>query len=209
MISDNPISFSTNNGKIAKADIDSALQKLIEGNKRYLNGKSIHPNQTESHRSEIANNPRPFAIILSCSDSRVPPEIIFDRGIGDLFVVRNAGNILNDEVLGSIEYAVDFFGIKLIVVMGHSRCGAVSAAVQGGEFPGHIKRLVESIMPAVEKAKCKNGDIVQNAVNENIIDVVEKLKFSEPILKQLVNLGKINFVGACYDMDNGNVTFRY
>ena len=199
--------FFAKKDKIAKTNIDSALQKLVEGNKRYSSGESIYPNQTAEYRINVAKKPRPFAVILSCSDSRVPPEIIFDLGIGDLFVIRNAGNIINNEALGSIEYAVQYFGVKLIVVMGHRSCGAVSAAVQGGEFPGHIKYLLEAIKPAVEKAKRKNGDVVQNSVNENIVKVVEKLNFSEPILKQLVNLGKINIIGACYDMDNGSVTF--
>jgi len=205
MKSDNIAPFFTKKVKNADFNKNSALQNLIEGNKRYLTGKSIHPNQTAEYRIDIAKDPHPFAIILSCSDSRVPPEIIFDQGIGDLFVVRNAGNILNNEVLGSIEYAVEFFGVKLIVVMGHSSCGAVSAAVQGGEFGGHINFLVDAIQPAVEKAKFKNGDVVENSVNENIISVVEKLKFSEPILMHLVQRGDLNIIGAYYEMISGNV----
>jgi carbonic anhydrase len=186
---------------------DSALHKLIEGNKRYIAGEFIHPNQTAERRTEVANSQLPFAVILSCSDSRVPPEIIFDQGIGDLFVIRVAGNVLNDEILGSIEYAVEHLGAQLVVVLGHERCGAVSAAIKGGEIPGHIKSLVDSIMPAVERAKSESGDLLENAVNENVAMVVEKLKSSEPILEHLVTHGDLKIIGARYDLDDGKVAF--
>lgn len=186
---------------------DSALQKLADGNKRYTAGEVIHPNQTAQRRTEVAGTQHPFAVILSCSDSRVPPEIIFDAGLGDLFVIRVAGNVVNDEIIGSIEYAVEHLGVHLIVVMGHERCGAVSAAVQGGEAPGHIKSLVEAIRPAVEKAKSESGDLVDNAVKDNIAMTVEKLKSSEPILEHLVQRGSLNITGAYYDLDDGSVVF--
>jgi carbonic anhydrase len=122
---------------------DSALQKLMTGNKRYYEGNLTHPNQTKVRILEVAKGQHPFAIILGCSDSRVPPEVIFDQGIGDLFIIRVAGNIIDNNALGSIEYAVEHLGVKLVVVLGHEKCGAVDATVKGGEAPGHIKYLIE------------------------------------------------------------------
>ena len=169
-----------------KIEFDEALQKLIEGNKRFVWGEVIHPNQSVEYRDEVAENPHPFAIILSCSDARVPPEIIFDCGIGDLFVVRNAGNVINNEILGSIEYAVEYFGVRLIVVLGHNRCGAVTAAVQNGNFPGHIKSLIDAIQPAVANTKGKSGDLIENTINENIAMTVQKLKSSGDVIEPFV-----------------------
>jgi carbonic anhydrase len=188
---------------------ESALKKLIEGNKRYISGKAIHPHQTAKHRTQVAESPHPFAIILSCSDSRVPPEIIFDRGIGDLFVIRVAGNILNTEITGSIEYAVQYFGVNLIVVMGHKRCGAVLAALQGGKLSTNISSLVDALLPAVEKARAKEVNLVDNTVRENIIMVVDKLKLPSSFLGMLAQDGKLQIRGACYDVDNGMVNFNY
>jgi carbonic anhydrase len=189
------------------AAASSALQKLIEGNKRYDAGNFLHPNQTAGRRKEVAKKQKPFAVILSCSDSRVPPEIIFDRGVGDLFIIRVAGNIVNDEVLGSIEYAVEHLGTHLVVVLGHERCGAVDAAVSGGEVPGHIKSIVDAIKTAVEKAKSESGNLLDNAVKENVALVVGQLKSSEPILEHLVQNGDLEIIGGVYDLDDGSVAF--
>jgi carbonic anhydrase len=186
---------------------DTALQRLIEGNKRYITGEFIHPNQSPKRRTELANKQNPIAVILSCSDSRVPPEIIFDQGLGDLFVIRVAGNVINDEVLGSIEYAVEHLSTQLVIVLGHDRCGAVTAAVNGGNAPGHIKSLVEAIKPAVEKAKKESGDLLENTINDNISMVVQKLKSSKPILDHLVQHNHLKIIGARYDLDNGKVIF--
>jgi carbonic anhydrase len=188
-------------------NIGNNLQKLIEGNKRYVAGNPVYPNQSAERRTEVAETPRPFAVILSCSDSRVPPEIIFDQGIGDLFVIRVAGNLLNNEITGSIEYAVEYFGTRLIVVMGHTKCGAVTAAIQNGDFPGQINSLVDAIRPAVEKAKSIPGDLLNNTVNENINMVVDKLKSSAPVLSTLYKKGELEIIGACYDVEDGKVTF--
>lgn len=189
-------------------DYDLALQKLIEGNKRFTGGKSIHPNQSPDYRTAVAEAPRPFAVILSCSDSRVPPELIFDCGFGDLFIIRVAGNTLNNEITGSIEYAVEYFGSKLVVVMGHKRCGAVIAAVQGGTFPGQISSLVDAILPAVKNAETKIGDQVENTVIENIHLTIEKLMSSSTVLAQYADEGRIKVTGAYYDVDNGSVAFQ-
>jgi len=188
-------------------NIGNNLQKLIDGNKRYVAGKQVYPNQSAEHRVEVAQAPHPFAVILSCSDSRVPPEIIFDQGIGDLFVIRVAGNLLNKEITGSIEYAVEYFGTRLIVVMGHTKCGAVTAAIQNGDFPGLINSLVNAIRPAVEKAKSIPGDLLNNTVNENINMVVGKLKSIAPVLNTLYGKGELEIIGACYDVEDGKVVF--
>jgi carbonic anhydrase len=208
MTSYNPDSFPAQSKETPFNKSHSTLQKLLEGNERYMAGKSLHPNQTPEHRIETAVSPNPFATILSCSDSRVPPEIIFDCGIGDLFVIRVAGNILNKEITGSIEYAVEYFGTKLIVVMGHKRCGAVLTAIKGGEFQGSIKSLIEAIQPALEDAKRESGDLADNTVNKNIEMTVKALKSSSPILKNGIQQGNLNIIGAYYDMDNGRVAFN-
>ncbi|MFZ0481906.1 MAG: carbonic anhydrase [Desulfobacterales bacterium] len=184
---------------------DVTQQKLIVGNKRYVDARPSHPNQTPQHRTEVAKGQHPFAAILSCSDSRVPPEILFDQGLGDLFVIRLAGNILDDAALASLEYAVEHLGVKYIMVLGHERCGAVEAALKGGEVPGHIGSLVKAIQPAVEKAKNQPGDLLDNAVRANITIVVQQLKSSEPILEELVKKGDLTVVGTRYDLDDGVV----
>lgn len=182
-----------------------AWQKLIEGNKRYAGGKMTHPRENKKRRAELAKTQKPFAIIVSCSDSRVPPEILFDQGLGDLFVVRTAGNVVDAVATGSIEYAVEHLGVKLIVVLGHERCGAVAATVKGGEIPGHICSITQKIQPAVKKAKKQKGDLVENTVRENIKRVVLELKKSEPILNEFVEEEGLLIIGARYDLDTGTV----
>lgn len=187
-------------------DAKSALQILIDGNKRYTETKLSHQNQSSERRTEVAKGQHPIAAILSCSDSRVPPEIIFDQGLGDLFVIRSAGNLTDDIELGSIEYAVEHLGVQLIIVLGHERCGAVEAAVKGGEAPGHIKSLVKAIHPSVEKAKKEKGDLLENSVLANIKEIVRKLKSNKPVLKKFVLEKKVEIIGARYDLDDGVVT---
>ena len=200
-------SGSTRNNQALNAD--QALQELMEGNKRYVVSKPTRPDQTAEYRTEVAKGQHPFAVIVGCSDSRVPPEIVFDQGLGDLFVIRVAGNVVDDEALGSIEYAAEEFKLPLVVVLGHERCGAVKATIdaleKGGEVPGHIKSLVEAIKPSVEKAKEQTGDLLDNAVRANVQRVVAQLKTTEPILSELVSTSKIRIVGARYDLDSGTV----
>ena len=166
------------------------------------------PVRRRNRRTELAKTQHPFAAIVSCSDSRVPPEIVFDQGLGDLFVVRVAGNVINDEGLGSIEYAVDHLGTRLILVLGHQRCGAVDAAKQTiaakGKAPGHIQSLVTAIKPAVE-ATAK--DDLETTIKANVKNVVQALRSSTPILKAEVDSGKIQVVGGYYSLDTGAVTF--
>ncbi len=185
--------------------IQEALQKLADGNKRFFGSKLTHPNQTAERRNEVSKGQRPFAVIVGCSDSRIPPEIVFDQGLGDLFVIRVAGNIVDDIALGSIEYAVDHLGAQLVVVLGHGKCGAVTAAVQGGEAHGHIGSIVKTIAPAVEKAKAQSGDLTDNAIRANVELVVEKIKSSKPILAKALEHGKIKIAGAYYDIETGKV----
>jgi len=186
---------------------DQALQALLEGHQRYLAEQQTHPHQTARRRSEIAQHQDPFAVILGCADSRVPPEIVFDQGLGDLFVIRLAGHVLNDAVLGSVEYAVEHLGVSLVLVLGHESCGAVTAAIkaveQGGSVTGHIGSLVDAIKPAVERAKTHAGDIIDNAVRANVTMVVEQLKASLPILAPQVQSGKLKIVGMRSDLDDG------
>ena len=182
-----------------------ALKKLAAGNQQYVAGRMTHPNQTPECRARVAEGQHPFAIILSCSDSRVPPEVIFDQGLGDLFTVRVAGNIAEPATIGSIEYAAEHLGSPLLVVLGHSRCGAVEAAAKRGETPGHIADIIAAIRPAVERAKGMPGDPVDNAVRANVRMVVEQLKSSQPVLFHLVEEGKLQIVGAYYDLDTGKV----
>gem|GEM_PF-278285 len=181
------------------------LKKLLLGNERYIAGKCIHPHQTLDRRREVADIQNPFATVIACSDSRVSPEIIFDQGLGDLFVLKVAGNVLNDMILGSLEYSVQFLSVQLVVVLGHKRCGAVTAALSGDSPDGHIGSLVRAIGPAVEKAGDRPGDTVDNVARENVRGVVKQLKESAPILKERVAQEKLQVVGAFYDLDTGSL----
>jgi carbonic anhydrase len=147
---------------------DGALQKLIEGNQRFVEHKPQYPDQSAARLQEVAQAQHPFATILCCADSRVPTEIIFDQGIGDIFDVRVAGNIVTPETLGSIEYAVVLLGTPLLMVLGHERCGAVTAAVQNGSLLGEIGSFVKAIKPAVKRVKDQPGDAVENTVVANV-----------------------------------------
>jgi carbonic anhydrase len=183
----------------------SPLQSLIDGNQRFASGHPLHQNQDSQRRSDVAGEQHPFAIVVGCSDSRVPPEIIFDQGLGDLFVVRSAGNIVDDQALGSIEYAVEHLHAHVIVVLGHDNCGAVKAAVDGGDVPGHIGSITAAIAPAVETARHDPGDLLDNAINENVLRVVNQIKTSEPILSHEVEAGQLTVVGARYNLSTGTV----
>ena len=185
--------------------INQALQLLIEGNKRFAAMNATHPNQGKERRDEVKGGQKPFAVIVGCSDSRIPPEILFDQGIGDVFVIRLAGNIVDDTALGSIEYAVDHLGARLVVVLGHAKCGAVTAATQGGEAHGHIGSIVQLIIPAVEQARAKSGDLIDNSIKENARLVAATISSSKPILSKMAEDGKIAVVPAYYDIDTGMV----
>jgi carbonic anhydrase len=191
---------------ITNITADDALARLKAGNERFVTGKVVHPNAGADRRADVAKGQKPFAIVVGCSDSRVGPEVVFDQGLGDLFVIRSAGNVVDDVALGSIEYAADHFAVPVILVLGHTRCGAVIATVAGGEAPGHIGSIVEKIKPAVEETKGKEGDAVENAIRANVRNVVNQLRNATPILSGLVKSGKLKVVGECYDLDTGKVT---
>ncbi|KER09228.1 MAG: carbonate dehydratase [[Candidatus Thermochlorobacteriaceae] bacterium GBChlB] len=189
----------------AQSSLDSALMRLKEGNKRFVEGKSIHPRQDISRIKETAKGQKPFAIIIGCSDSRVPNEIIFDQGLGDLFIVRTAGQVSTYASWGSVEFAEEVLGAKLIVVLGHTACGAVAAAVNVPKVPGHIVTLINAIKPAAERVKGMAGDAVENAVKENVRMQVEQLRALEPVLAERARKGEVRIVGAVYNLATGAV----
>lgn len=182
-----------------------ALAKLLDGNFRFISGKSQSQAEHLKKRDANVKGQKPFAIIVSCSDSRVPPEAIFDQSIGDLFVVRSAGHVVDDVAIGSIEYAVEHLGSTLIVVLGHERCGAVAATCAGGEAPAHVAAIVKAIKPAADAAKAMPGDHVDNTVKTNVLSVVNLLNASTPVLEPLIKEGKLKVQGARYDLDTGKV----
>ena len=189
-----------------KLTSDQALTQLLRGNERFVAGWPDHPNQSARRRREVSDSEQqPFAIILSCADSRVPPEIIFDQGLGDLFVIRVAGNVLDDIILGTIEYAVEHMHVPLIMVLGHDKCGAVTAAVQGVEVRNHIQSLAEALRPAVDTARIQAGDVISNAINANVQQAVAALCASEPVLARARTAGHTQIVGARYSLDTGKV----
>jgi carbonic anhydrase len=177
----------------------------MSGNSRFASDRMRHPDQSLLRRKEIAHKQEPFAIILTCADSRVAPEIYFDQGLGDLFIIRNAGNVLNDHVIGSMEYAVEHLKVPLIMVVGHERCGAVAAAVAGGHAPGHIGSIVESITPAVNASHEQAGDHVNNAVITHAQMTAAALRGCGPILAEAVKAGQVKVVAARFDLDSGRV----
>jgi carbonic anhydrase len=192
----------------AKVTGAEANQRLVAGNQRFVSGKSEHPRQTADRRSELATTQHPFAVVLGCADSRTGPEVLFDQGLGDLFVVREAGNVLDDHTLGSIEYAAEHLHAPLIVVLGHERCGAVAAARDTlgahGHAEGHIQSLVEALRPAVEAT---SGQDAEATCRANIQEVVHALRTSAPLLQHMVETKELAVVGAYYDLDTGKVTF--
>jgi carbonic anhydrase len=188
---------------------DEALQKLLAGNKRFVDGKLTHPNTSVARREEVAPAQHPYAIILGCSDSRVAPEYVFDAGLGDLFVVRAAGQVADDPALGSIEYAAEHLHVPLVVVLGHKNCGAVRAAVgtvtKDEAAPGHLLSLVDAIAPAVAEVKDQGGDVIDNSVRANVRHTVRKLEATAPVLRPMARKGTIKIVGAYYDIQSGRV----
>jgi carbonic anhydrase len=183
---------------------DQALQLLIDGNQRFVQARREKPNQTWTRIAQVAPSQAPFAAVLGCADSRVPVEIIFDRGFGDIFPCRVAGNVATPEEIGSLEFGTLILGAKVLMVLGHERCGAVKAAIEGGVLPGHINSLTDAIKPAVESSKTQEGDKVKNAVIANVRLQANRLKASE-VMNPLIEQGKLKIVGGYYDLDTGAV----
>ena len=182
---------------------DEASRRLVFGNRRFVNGETQHPHQTAEDRLALAKGQKPFAVVVACSDSRVCPEIVFDQGLGDLFVVRVAGNTVGNLELGSIEYAVEHLGAKLVIIVGHEKCGAVGAAIQGGETHGHIGDVIAPIKPAVDATKGYAGDVLDAAVRYNAKYVADSLKFRDSLIKEQILKGDVKVLGARYDLDSG------
>jgi carbonic anhydrase len=200
-------SLSTGQNAEEKITAESVLAELKTGNKHHVAHRYQHPHETLDRQRQLVSGQHPHAETLSCSDSRVPPEIVFDQGLGDLFTVRVAGNVASDTEIGSLEYGAEHLHVPLIVVLGHESCGAVTAAVQGGPPEGHLGSLIELIKPAVEKTRGMPGDPVSNAVRMNVELVVKQLRSSTPILSELVAHGKLRIVGAVYSIETGVVTW--
>ena len=186
----------------ASVSADAALAKLKEGNLRFASSEVSQSKPTAARRAETAQEQHPFAIILGCADSRTAPELIFDQNLGDLFVIRTAGNLVDDHALGSIEYAVAHLGARLVVVLGHQRCGAVKAALESDHAPGHIESLVRDIQPAVKAAKGKPGDPLSATVAENARQVAAQTK-AKAALGDLAK--EVRIVSAVYDLDTGKI----
>ena len=185
---------------------NNTIKKLLEGNQRYINGGALHPNQSFEHRLELAEGQKPIAAILTCADSRVSPEIIFDQGLGDLFILRVAGNVVNELFVGSLEYAVEHLNVSLLIILGHSHCGAVDATIKGGQPPGHIGSLVQAIKPALDRLKKQSHDWINIVAKENVKIGVERLRTEDPILTARYEEGDIDIVGAFYDIKSGKVS---
>jgi carbonic anhydrase len=190
----------------------AVLDQLLEGNKRFVSGRLAHPRRTPKDFAALAEGQRPLAVIVGCADSRVAPELIFDQGLGDLFVVRIAGNIVSGAgpaVKGSIEYAVAELGVRLILVLGHSQCGAVKAAVEHLEakdaLPGSIGDLIDPIRPAVKMVAGRPGDKLNNVIKANVLLGVQRLGGLAPILSKAAKAGELKVVGGTYELSTGKV----
>lgn len=186
---------------------EQVLQILKDGNKRFVEGKLEHPNHCQESRQSLTAGQEPIATVLTCADSRVPPVDIFDQGLGDLFVVRVAGNVIGDHSLGSIEYAVKHLHTPLVIVMGHASCGAVGAVASGAALEGHIATIGPAIQTAIKNIKDLEGDLVNNASRELARVVAERIAQSEPIIAELVQNGLVKVVPAYYDLSSGEVEF--
>lgn len=183
------------------------LERLIQGNLRYINSTTVCHEDWSVKRSALLENQKPFAIIVACSDSRVPPEIIFDQSLGDLFVVRVAGNVIDDFAIGSIEYGVNVLGANLVIILGHSNCGAVNAALKNMKFDNHIQEIVNAIQPAIVATKGETENLLEKTTKANVKIIEEKLKSSKPLLAKLQETGILRILGAYYHLESGKVEF--
>jgi carbonic anhydrase len=208
--------FTTDSNAVALA----ALDALKTGNQRFVSGQLLHGNQNPDRRAEVAKGQKPFAMVLTCADSRLSPEIIFDQGLGDLFVVRVAGNVADANGMASLEYATEHLGCQLLIVLGHERCGAVKAAldtfqpapkhekaVHGHAAEAHegfIPGLLHHIYPAVAKAQGMSGDKLDNSILCNVVQSVSAVTKAKPFANWVAS-GRLTVVGAFYDLDSGSV----
>lgn len=194
------------NTSISPEKSEEALAKLLSGNEKYLS-ESITPNVSASLRTDLSTNGQhPYAIVITCSDSRVPAELIFNSSLGDIFVIRTAGNVVSDFEIGSVEYGAEHLGSPLILVLGHTNCGAVTAATEGGEAGGKIQSIVNEITPSVQKAKDAGAeDVLSKAIELNVMNSVNKI-LSSDIIKELKEEEKVEVIGGVYDINTGTIT---
>lgn len=187
------------------------LTTVIEGNERFMSNHPIHPDQTLERLRSLEKGQNPFAVVISCSDSRVPPELIFDQGLGDLFTIRNAGNIIGDYELGSVEYAVEHLHVPLVIVMGHSNCGAIGAYLehQHDSIPNHIQKIVNYIKaePEERQVNKKSKNYYEASIKANVLHGVHVLKTADPVMAEMLKHKEIKIIGAIYDMHSGKVNF--
>jgi carbonic anhydrase len=194
--------FATSTEKAVAAD--TAHKLLIDGNKRFVQEHYAGNERGKGRRGELTKGQHPFAVIVTCSDSRVPPELVFDQGLGDIFVVRVAGNVLDAIELGSVEYAVEHLNTKLVVVLGHEKCGAVKATVDGGDIPPNIKAIAAKIQPAVTAARAtKTSNVYEAATDVNITNMVTAVK-TDPVIAHIAD---VKVIGAKYHLESGEVVF--
>ena len=186
---------------------DEALKTLLAGNERFVRGHltSVTSREIAQRRAELVHGQKPFAIVLCCSDSRVGPEIVFDQELGNIFVVRTAGEVLDAAGIGSIEFAVAHLGSPLLVVLGHEHCGAVAAAVADAKEPGHIADIVKAIRPAVEQSRELPGDPLANAIRANALDIAARLRNTSPVISEQVKAGKLTVTAAVLSLKTGQV----
>jgi len=202
-----PCRRSGGDGLSERVSAEEAQRILIEGNWRFMNGIPMGPNRAPMRRRELVRGQRPLAAVLGCSDSRVVPEIIFDCGLGDLFVARVAGNIADEGALGSMEYAVESLGVRLVVVLGHTRCGAVGAVVQDSPHSGHIEHVLGMVRKGMEKARQDPGEGYVRCILANIGGAVRMVAGMSEHVRELVRKKQLMVVGALYDIETGEVEF--
>jgi carbonic anhydrase len=188
-----------------KLTADEALDQLMEGNKRFVKNELKHPHLDAARRKMLTEGQAPHTVVLTCADSRLVPDLIFDQGLGDLFTIRVAGNVAKDKVLGSIEYAVAHLGTKLIIVLGHEKCGAVTAALEPSVTEGHIGAILEELKPSVFMARHQEGDLLENSIKNNAQIMKERIKDSLPIINKAVIQDGAKVVSAYYKLDSGIV----
>ncbi len=184
---------------------EQAFRRILDGHWRYLQNERQQIHVTHEDRQRHAEGQFPFAAILGCADSRVSPEVIFDQGQGDLFVVRVAGNVLGEFEQASLEYAVQNLGVRLVLVMGHEQCGAVKAAIGGTVIPGVLGQLINEIRPAVEQAQGQDGDLLNNAIRSNVCHTVDMLLERSAAIRDLVAAGEVRVIGLVYELASGDL----
>lgn len=192
---------------VGSTSADEALKKLQDGNKRFVSMKMKHPDLSKKRRKAMLEGQHPFVAILSCSDSRVPPELIFDQGLGDIFEIRNAGNVLDKHIIGSIEYAVMHAGVKLVVIMGHQDCGAIAATLSDELETEYIESLKDSIKPAVEMCKDKGKYTSDDVSKAHVIQDIQELLAEDTELNEYMQKNGIKIIPAFYHIDTGIVEF--